>query len=549
MRCARSYAVLLAAGVLLSTAGCNKEGIYFGKIDPPTENEFRFNNETEPEYIDPGLLTGQPDDRIASMLFEGLTTKHPKTLEALPGVAERWEISADGLTYIFHLRRDARWTDGRPVTAPDFVYSWTRVLDPRTAARFASQLYHIANGEEFNQGRISDPGRLGVKALDNHTLLVQLRQPVSFFLYLTSHATLYPVPRERVEQYGADWTAPGNIVGNGAFRLVEHRTHDRFVLERNPLYWDAKNVRLQRIVAYSIDDSYTASNMYESGRIDWVAGSLPPEYISYMRGRFRDFQSDPFLATYYYSYNVTRPPFNNPLVRRALAMAVDRRAITDELLRGGQIPTAHFIPVGFPDYHSPAGPEYDPQQAARLLAEAGYPNGEGFPPVSIFFNTLDLHQKTAESIQQMWTKNLNIRVSLRSEEWASFLKSRSNLEFDIARNGWIADYPDPTAFAELLQSTNENNDTGWSNPEYDRLLALSRGETDPLQRFGLLQKAEAIVLRELPVLPLYTYARDMLIKPYVRGIYATSLDMHPLNSVCIDRKWRERGASENGACD
>jgi len=550
IRVARSFAVLLAAGVLLSTAGCSKEGIYFGATDPSPGNVFRFNNGAEPEYIDPGLMAANTDERIASLLFEGLTTKDSKTLQPRPGMAERWEIASDGLTYTFYLRKNALWSDGRPVTAQDFVYSWTRVLEPRTASQYASQLYPIRNGEAFNQGRLKDPSQLGVKALDDFTLQVQLGDPVSYFLYLTSFHTLYPVPHWVVDKFGAAWVKPEHIVGNGPFRLVEHRINDRIVVERNPRYYNARQVRLDRVIAYAVVDVYTAINLYQSGEVDWlVDNSVPPDFIPYMRGRFRDFSSTPQLASYFYVFNVTRPPLDNRLVRRALAMSVDRRAITEELLRGGQIPGAHFVPEGLPGYHHPPGPEFNPQQAARLLAEAGFPKGQGFPEMELSFNTLATHKKIAEAIQQMWAKYLNIHVTLHNEEWASFIKTRRNLEHDIAREGWIADYPDPAAFIDLIESTNGNNDTGWKNAQYDRVLAASRKETDPARRYELLEQAEEILLDELPVLPIYTYAVHSLLKPYVHGIYPTSLDLHPLNEVCIDRKWRERGASENGACD
>ncbi|MBI3933854.1 MAG: peptide ABC transporter substrate-binding protein [Acidobacteria bacterium] len=540
---------VLLTTLLFAMVACRQQSEYFGRVEPPADNIFRFNNGAEPEYLDPGLMTGQPDGRIAGMLFEGLTVNDPKTMEPRPGVADRWEVSPDRLTYIFYVRQNVHWSNGRPVTAHDFVYSWTRVLDPKTASRYASQLYHIANGEEFNQGHVQDPAELGVRALDDYTLQVRLRQPVPYFLFLTSFFTLYPVLKEIVEEHGAHWTDPAHLVGNGPFLLREHRIHDKFVLERNPRYWNARNVKLDRVIAYSIDDSYTSANMYESGQLDWLPGSFPAEYVPYMKGRFQDFHSYPFLAVYYYLFNVTRPPLDNPLVRRALSMALDRRAITDELLRGGEIPGAHFVPLGFPDYESPPGPEYNPAEAARLLTEAGYPNGQGFPELEILFNTLETHKKLAETIQQMWAKNLNIRVSLRNEEWASYLKSRSNLEYDIARAGWIADYPDPSSFTDLMESTNGNNNTGWKNPQYDRLLSLARGETDPLQRMGLLQQSETHLLQDLPVLPIYTYASNSLLKPYVRGIFSTPMDDHPLNGVCIDRRWRERSEPLDGSCD
>ena len=534
--------------LVLAAAGCQQQTEYFGTVEPPPGNVFRFNNAAEPEFLDPGLITGQPDGRIARLLFEGLTDIDQETLQARPAVAERWELSADQRTYTFYLRKDAVWSDGRPITANDFVYSWRRVLDPATASRYASHLYHIVNGQEFNEGKITDASDVAVRALDDHTLEVRLNQPVPFFLYLTSFYTYFPVPRHVVEQYGGRWTNIEHIVGNGPFLLAEHRTRDRFELVRNPRYWNASRIRLDRIIAYAVDDTQTSANMYKAGMIDWVpSSSMHGDYVPYMKDRFRDLRTLPFLAVYYYLINVTKPPLDNPLVRRALSMSIDRRAITDELLRGGQIPGAHFVPLGFPDYQSPPGPDYNPQEAARLLAQAGYPNGAGFPEISILFNTLEMHRKIAEAIQQMWAKTLNIQVALRNEEWASYLKSTNSLEFDIARRGWIADYPDPSTFTDLMESTNGNNNTGWKNAAYDRFISLARQERDPLERMKLLQRSEAILLDDIPVLPIYTYASNNLIKPYVRGFRPSPTEEFPLDEFWIDYEWRARSDGERSS--
>ena len=531
--------------LMLCAAGCQRRSEYFGKVDPPPGNVFRFNNEAEPEYVDPGLSSGQPDDRIAQLVFEGLTVTDWKTLQATPGAAESWEISSDHRTYTFHLRKNAVWSDGSPINARDFVYSWTRVLDPKTAAVYASHLYHIVNGKEFNQGIVKDPSKLGLRALDDDTLEVRLREPVPYFLFLTAFHTLMPVPRPVVEKWGMHWTDPSHIVGNGPYLLVEHRTNAKFEFVRNPRYWEKGRVRLERITAYSIDDLSTSANMYEAGMLDWVpSGSFPAEYVPYMRGKIRDLRTLPFLAIYYYTFNVTRPPLNNRLVRRALSMAVDRRAITDDLLRGGQIPGSNFVPAGFPSYHSPPGPEYNPQEAARLLAQAGYPNGQGFPNLEITFNTQESHKRIAETIQQMWAKNLNIHVAVHNQEWATFIKDRRTQNYDIGRDGWIGDYPDPSTFIDLLESTNGNNDPGWKNPDYDRLIAQARQESDPVRRMGIFQRAEKILLDDSPVLSLYTYASNSLLKPYVRGFNPSPMDEYPLDKVWIDYHWREHPDAE-----
>lgn len=539
----RSWPVLLSLAILCSSA-CAPRSEYFGKVEPPPGQVFRFNNAAEPEYLDPGLMVGQPEGRIAELVFEGLTTIDSVTHLPVPGIAESWETSPDGKLYTFHLRKDAVWSDGMPVTARDFVFAWTRVLDPKLASRYANLIYFIENGQEFNEGRLQDASQLGLKAIDDHTLQVKLRKPVPFFLTLTAFFSYLPVPQHVVEQYAEHWSNPAHIVGNGPFLLAEHQTNAKFEFLKNPRYWNAREVRLERVIAYSIDDIHTSANMYEAGILDWVpSGSFPSSYVPYMRTRYHDLDSSVYLASYYYEFNVTRRPLDNRLVRRALSMAVDRRALTDDLLRGGQIPTAHFVPKGMPGYESPPGPEYNPAEARRLLAEAGYPNGQGFPSIDILFNTLDDHKRIAEAIQQMWSKNLNISVKVRNEEWASYLKSRRNLQYDVVRAGWIGDYPDPSTFTDLLESNNGNNDSGWKNPAYDRLIASARDEPDPFKRMEILRKSEAMALDEMPILPLYTYASNQLIKPYVRGIGGSPTDQHLLNKVWIDHEWTKHRAS------
>ncbi|MBI2816480.1 MAG: peptide ABC transporter substrate-binding protein [Acidobacteria bacterium] len=539
-------ALALVVAVAGLSSGCERHSEYFGRVEPPKENVFRFNNGAEPQYVDPGLMSGQPDGRIAQMLFEGLMVMDWKTLQPMPGVAERWEVSADGLTYTFHLRGNAMWSDGTPVTANDFVYSWTRVLDPKTASVYAAPLFPIVNAEEFNQRKLDDPSRLGLRAIGDHTFEVRLRRPVPYFLFLASFMYCFmPVPQAVIEKYGMHWTDPGNIVGNGPFVLVEHRINSKFELARNPRYWDKQRVRLERVIAYSIDDHSTSANMYKAGALDWVpSGGFPDDYVRYMRGRFRDLRTMPFLATYFYSMNVTRPPLNNKLVRQALAMAIDRRAITDDLLRKGDIPGAQLVAAGFSDYHSPPGLEYNPQKAAELLAKAGYPNGQGFPSLEMSFNTSEGHRKIAEALQQMWAKNLNIRLTLHNVDWPTFLRNRRTLNYDLAREGWIADYPDPNAFLELFQSINPNNDTGWKNSAYDRLITQASEEQDPAMRMELLRRGEAILLDDAPILPIYTYASNSLIKPYMKGFTPSVLDAYPIDRLWIDREWREREGDE-----
>jgi oligopeptide transport system substrate-binding protein len=529
------------------SAGCQRQTEYFGTVEPPKENVFRFNNGAEPQYIDPGLMNGQPDFRIGSLLFEGLAVMDWKTNQPAPGVADRWEIAADQLTYTFHLRDNAQWSDGRPVTADDFVYSWTRVLDPKTASVYAAPMFPIVNAEEFNKRKLNDPSKLGVRAIDARTFQVRLRHPVPYFMYEVSFLRCFmPVRKDVVEKYGARWTDPGNLVGNGPFLLVEHRHNLKFEMARNPRYWDKERVRLDRVIVYPIDDLSTSANMYKSGMLDWLpSGDFPIEYVPYMRDHFHDLHSMPFLANYYYTFNVTRPPLNNKLVRQALSLAIDRRAITDDLLRKGDIPGAQLVAKGFANYDSPPGMEFDPKKAAQLLAQAGYPNGQGFPSLELSFNTLESHKRVAEALQQMWAKNLNIHVTLHNEDWPTFLSNRRQLNYDIAREGWIADYPYPSAFLELFESTNPNNDTGWKSKEYDRLMDEAGVASEAAKRMELFRRAEAVILDDSPVLPIYTYASNSLIKPYMKGFTPSLLDEYPVDRLWIDRQWREH-LSESG---
>ncbi len=520
---------------------------YFGSVRPPRGDVLRFNNGAEPETIDPALVSGQPDGRLARALFEGLATSDPRTLEPHPGQAARWETSADGLTWTFHLRPGLVWSDGVPLTALDFVWSWLRVLSPATAARNAGLLYAIAGAEGFNRGAVTDPSHVGLAAPDDTTLVVRLASPVPYLLQLAAYPTWLPVPRHAVERWGARWTRPGHLVSNGAFVLERWRQNDRFELVRNPRYRGAARVRLDRIVAYSVDDLSTSSNLYQSGRIDWnTSGYVPSPFVPHLRDK-ADFRSAPFQAVYFYSMNVTRRPFDDVRVRRALNLAVDREAIARDLLKGTRAPWGRLTPQGYPGYPAPPPLGHDPARAREALAQAGFPGGRGFPRISILFSTSEDHRRIAEAVQAMWTKELGIPVELRNMEWGSTLQAMTTLQYDVARRSWIGDYLDPGTFLEIMRGGDGNNRTGWSDARYDRLLLAARGEADPAARLRLLGRAEALLLADGPVIPIYHYSTVELVKPYVRGIWSNALDTHPLEEVWIDHAWRpgtERRAAE-----
>ena len=490
-----------------------------------------FNNGAEPETLDPALMTGVPEMTLALALFEGLTSLHPKTLVPVPGIAERWDVSHDGRTYTFHLR-PSRWSDATPLTAHDFVYAWRRTLDPATAAKYAYQLYCIENARALNTARLTDPTLLGVRALDEHTLEVRLEHPLAYFLELTAFATFAPVQRQCMEQHGGRWTRPGHLVGNGPFVLAEWRQHDIIVLKKNPHYWDASRVLLNDIRALAIDDAETALKKYRNGEVQWIR-SVPTAKVS-AAARLPGFRYSPSLATYFYRFNVTKAPLDDPRVRKALAMAVDKAAIARYLLRGGQRPARSFVPPILPGYTPAEGPAYGPQEARRLLADAGFPGGRGFPTLQLLYNTSESHKLIAEAIQHMWHTALGIRVELLNQEWKVYMDSVSRLSYDVARSSWVGDYGDPNTFLDMFVTGGGNNRTGWSHRRFDGLIRQAARETDAPRRFRLLQQAERILVSdEMPILPIHFTVNVYLVHPRVLGVYNNSRNVHPFQYMAI----------------
>ena len=504
------------------------------------DDVFTFNIDAEPESYDPGLASGQPDGRVCRLLFEGLTREDPKTLEPMPGQAERWTLSPDGLTYTFHLRHGIHWSDGRPLVAEDFRWSWLRVLKPATGSRYASTLLPILNAARYNSGGLTDSSAVGIRAPDDSTLIVRLEHPTAYFLYLVQFYTALPVRRDVVERWGNTWTRPGHLIGNGAFTLSYWRQNEKFVFEKNPAYWDAANVKLRRIVGYTVEDLNTSTNLYKAGVFDWnPSGEIPSSYIPSMR-RYADYRHGSFQAIYFYSINVTQKPYDDVWVRRALNYAIDRDAIANDLLKKSRDPWGNMTPAGYPGYERPPGFRFDPAYARECLSKAGYPGGRGFPMLRLMFNTSEDHRRIAEVIQAMWTRNLGIPVELQNQEWGSYMQATTSLNYDVARRSWIGDYLDPNTFLNIWRGGDGNNRTGWNDARYDALLDRASDELDPRRRMALLAEAEARLLDQCPVIPIYHYATHELVKPYVQGIYDTALDIHPLTHVWIDRDWKSR---------
>ncbi len=495
--------------------------------------DFTFLNGTEPESLDPAIITGQSEGRIISALFEGLTAHDPQAC-VVPGVAERWKISSDGKRYTFHLRSNAFWSNGDPLTARDFVDSWRRTLDPTTASEYAYQLYYIRNAEAFNAGKLEDFSQVGVHATDNHTLIVELSNPTPFFIDLCGFPTLMPLHVKSIEKHGDNWIKPGNLISNGAYILEDWRINHRIRLRANPHYWDRSHVDLQTVDILPTNKANTAFNLYHSGAADLLLdkGLVPVMLLDSLRKR-ADFHTSPFLGNYFYRFNVTRKPFNDPRVRKAFAMATNKQRIVHEITRAGEQPADSLVPHGIPGYTPPQGLSYDPETARKLLSEAGFPDGKGFPSIFLLFNSSDQNEAIATLIQDMLKKELSISVQLSQQEMKVYLNSMSRLDYDFCRASWVGDYNDPNTFLDMFVTNGGNNRTGWSNAKYDSLIRMAAAELNPQKRMEIFQQAETILCRdELPILPLYYYVGIQFYDAAkITGIHPNVLDDHPLKYI------------------
>lgn len=495
--------------------------------------DLTFLNGAEPESIDPAVLTGQLDGRVAYALFEGLMA-YGADGQPTPGTAKRYEISPDGLIYTFHLRDNAHWTDGKSVTAQDFVASWKRVLEPAQAAEYSYQLHYLKNGKAYNEGTLKDFSQVGVKAVDDHTLVVTLENPTPFFLGLCCFNTLCPVPIATIEKYGEDWIKPGKIVTNGAFTLEEWKLNDHIRLKKNPTYWNAANIKLNSIDVLPIENSMTAYNFYKSGVADLMMdkGLTPPALMSELK-KMPDFNAAPFLGNYFIRYNVTRPPFNDARVRLAFSLAIDKNLIVNKITRAGEVPATSFVPPKTSDYQSPPGYQRDPEKARQLLAEAGFPGGKGFPTIEYLFDNKKINESIAIELQAMFQRELGIKVGLKQQEWKVYLNSQNRLDYDFCRSSWIGDYNDPNTFMDMFVTDGGNNRTGWSNKQYDAYIAAAAKELDTNKRNDIFRLAEKmLVSEEAPICPLYYYVGIQLYDPAKwGGIQANVIDEHPLRTI------------------
>ena len=534
---------VLTMSLLLLVFGCGKKqeiacivgnqdvivGGESGQELSPTQ-VFRKNNGTEPGTLDPHRAEGVPASNVLRDLFEGLVMEDPSGAY-ISGAAESWSLSEDAKTYVFKMRENGKWSNGDVVTAEDFVYGLRRSVDPATLSNYSSMLYPIKNARDIVLGKRSSE-TLGVRANGPTTLIIELEEPTPYFLSLLTHSTTYATHRPSVEKFGARFTRPGNLVGNGAFKLEEWRVQSHIKLVRNTEYWDNKNTTLEEVYYYPIDDVNSSFKRYRAQELDFTETVLA-EQLPWIRQCLPgDLKISPYFGSYYYGFNNTQPPFKNkPKLRTALSMAVDRNVITDIILGAGQIPAYSLVPSvktfkAVPANWSQWTQEQRNQEAQRLYSEAGFSKEKPLE-VEILYNTSDNHKRIALAIAAMWKQTLGVKTTLRNQEWKVFLETRRLKQgTQVYRAGWIGDYDDPYTFSQLLHSENEMNHPGYSNKEYDGLINLAAIKNAGEERLEILREAERLMLEDMPIIPLYFYVSQHLIKPWVSGLEGNVMDHH-----------------------
>ncbi len=512
-------------------SGCSRlPSAYFGRLQPPERNILRIGNAAEPRSLDPHKVQGVIGELNLSMaLFDGLTEYHPRTLVPQPALALNWYPEKRATVWVFQLRPGARWSDGRPCTAQDFVYSWRRVVAPDTACPYANLLYFVRNGQAINEGKL--PGEsLGVSAPDDLTLRVEMEGPTAFFPLITSFFIFRSLPAWVIEAHGNRWARPETLVSNGAFTLLEHRPYDQVRLQRSDTYWDRARVQLEEVYFLPVTDPAQNVNLYQAGELDVSVGGVLPRPLLPALREFKDFHADGRFITYYTPFNCTRAPFDNLAVRRALSGVIERPELAERFIKGDAAPARHFIPPGIPGYRNPPAPAWQKTASSAL-------------PKRFTLSTMNREpdRTIAQVLQRTWKARFGITVEIASEEAQTFLARLRTHDYEVAIARWGGDYLDPTTFLNLFNGLNPQNYPNWDDQEYQARLALARVEADAARRYALLAKAEERLLAQSPIAPLFHTGLEYLQKPWVVGWEPNLQDLHPLKYVRIDRNWSGRG--------
>lgn len=498
-------------------------------------------NGSEPRSLDLHLIQTVTEHQLMMAMFEGLVNEDKSDdTKVLPGVAETWESLDGAARWIFHLRANAKWSDGTPLVAADFVKTYQRQLTPKFGALYPEMLYKLKNAEEYHKGTLEDFSQVGVKALDDHTLELTLNGPTPYLPNVLQHFTYFPLPLHVISKYGAEgqsvsdaiisrfntWTRPGHMVGNGAFKLKTWRFKDSIEMDRNPYYWDSANVKLNGLRFLVVPDLATEERLFRSGRVH-ITEALALDRIDFYKKKCPEvLQISPYLGVYFYRINVTRDALKDLRVRQALNLAIDRETLVNQTLHGAHAPALGFTPPMQAPYELPRTLSYNPEKARQLLAEAGYPNGKGFPQSKLLVNDVETHVLIAQVMQDMWKRNLNLDIGVRTEPSNSFYDTQNRMDYDLARAGWIADFVEPISFLDMWTTGNQNNNTGWTNPKFDELIRESYTKSGE-ERGKVLLAAETMFINDLPVIPIYWYNKQTLVHPGVIGWDKKVLDNHP----------------------
>lgn len=532
------YVFLAAAVFIMAFTGCVKDGVSQQKtavyaLAGP-----------EPSSIDPAMNNTVSGGIYISHAFEGLT-KPDENGNAVPGMAKSWKINDDATVYTFNIRKDAKWSDGEPVTAYDFEYAWKRVAKPETASRYAYQMYYIKNAAKYN-AKEATADQMGVKALDDHTLEITLELPATYFLDLTFFYCFMPVRKDIIEQYGEQWTqSPETYISNGPYIMTEWAHDSEIVFKKNGNYWDKGSIDIEEIHWKLMENDTAAVNAYESGELDINFGVIPPDDLVRLE-KEGDLLNFAMLGTYFYDFNVEKEPLNDAKVRKALSYAIDRDYIVRHAAGGGQIAACSYVPPNIPgktydtDFREEGETYFEKtaniKEAKKLLAEAGYPDGKNFPELEVLYNTGDRHKRIAEAIQEMWKDNLGINVRISNMEWKALMQKKFSGDFSISRSGWTGDYVDPMTFLDMWMTESGNNTINWGNEWYDTLIKKAKESTDRNIRMEAMHEAEDILMDEMPVMPIFYYNTNMLVNPRIKGIYVSPLGGFYLHNAYIENK-------------
>ena len=564
------------------------KSIGFSAVDSAIEDGiFHFGNGSEPQGIDPHIVTGVPEHHILISLCEGLTIANPNGGPNLPGVAESWTISDDGREYIFNLNKNAKWSNGEVMTADDFVWSWKRMLTASLGSQYPDMLYYLEGAEEYHTWMSEDDLRetienkevelkendqndvaglqklsqelaslknsiknlqpkptfesVGIKAIDDHTLKVNLKSPTPFFIGLLSHYSTWPVHKDTVLKFGeiddrnGEWTRPGNFVCNGPFQLKSWEINKKIVVEKNPHYWDASKVQLNEMHFYPVSNVMTEDRMFQTGQLHLTSTIPSHKCPVYIEENNPDLRIDPYMGQYFYRLNTNNPALQDVRVRKALAYSIDRKLIVKKITQCGQKAAYSFTPPGSNGYYPDTEIPFDPDLAKQLMIEAGYSDLNPFPKLEILFNTSEDHKKIALVIQQMWKRYLGIDVALVNQDWKVYLSREMIGDFQVSRAGWIGDYEDPNTFLDLMRPNRGNNKTGWEDPDYDAILQKANSSNNQDERFELLNQAEELLIDNMPIIPLYTYVRAYQLSPDVKGYSPHILDHHHPKFIYLER--------------